>query len=253
MEINLAYIALMALAIATGGVLLRFNQTRLPLTWGEKFGLGVGAFCGAMIGAKLPFVLLDWEGAISGVAWFSNGKTIMCGLAGAYLGVEIAKWTLDIRTKTGDSFAAPVAVSVAIGRLACFAGGCCFGSPTSLPWGVCFANASDRGLIARHPTQFYESGFHFLMAGLLFWLQSRGLLKGQLAKFYILMYLGFRFVTEAIRQNSPDPTLYGGLTIYQIACLLLAPIFILLWIRDARRIDSDSERPAAEEPSSESA
>ena len=52
----------------------------------------------------------------------------MCGIVGGYFGVELAKWTLDVRIKTGDTFAVPVAVGVAIGRVACFVGGCCYGA-----------------------------------------------------------------------------------------------------------------------------
>lgn len=60
--------------------------------------------------AKLPFVLIDWEGFASGAACFCNGKTIVFGLVGGYFGVEIAKWALEIRIRIGDSFTVPVAI-----------------------------------------------------------------------------------------------------------------------------------------------
>ncbi len=94
-------------------------------------GIGLGAFCGAMIGAKLPFVLADWEGLLSGRAWLENGKTIVFGLVGGYFGVELAKALLGVRVKTGDSFAVPVAAALAIGRLGCFVAGCCHGTVTN--------------------------------------------------------------------------------------------------------------------------
>lgn len=227
------YPALMIAALVTCSLMLRRAQARLPLVWWQKLGVGVGAFCGAMIGAKLPFVLNDWEGLLSGAAWLAHGKTILCGIVGGYLGVEVAKWSLDIRIKTGDTFAAPVALAVAIGRLACFCGGCCYGTPTSLPWGVCFSTAPDAGQLARHPTQLYESAFHFTCAAVLLWLGSRGYLRGQRIQLYILAYLAYRFLTEMIR---PEAELLFGLTAYQWAALALAPIFLALWYRDARRI-----------------
>jgi phosphatidylglycerol:prolipoprotein diacylglycerol transferase len=227
------YTLLMVLAIATTGVLLRRSQTHLPLLAWEKWALGMGAFCGAMLGAKLPFLLFDWEGLRAGTAWFADGKTIMCGLAGAYLGVEATKWSLEIHVKTGDSFATPVAVGVAIGRVACFVAGCCFGAPTTLPWGVQFvATAGDA--LPRHPTQLYEAAFHAIMAAVLYQLQARRLFPRQLAKLYILVYLAYRFATEFIR---PEPRLYASLTAYQWAALLLAPIFIGLWWRDLEASD----------------
>jgi phosphatidylglycerol:prolipoprotein diacylglycerol transferase len=155
----------------------------------------------------------------------------MFGIVGGYFGVEAAKWTLDIRVKTGDTFAVPVAVAVAIGRLACFVGGCCYGTPTNLPWGVRFQSAGDD--LARHPTQLYEAAFHLAMAGVLFRLQGQGLFRGQLVKLYILCYLAYRFFTEFIR---PEPRLLLGLTGYQWATLALMPVFMWLWWRDARQL-----------------
>ena len=108
---------MMLLAVATAIVLARRTCPRFGLTVRQRLGLGFGAFCGAMIGAKLPFVLADWEGLVSGRAWFDNGKTIVFGLVGGYFGVELAKWVLGVRVKTGDGFAVPVAAAVAVGRL----------------------------------------------------------------------------------------------------------------------------------------
>ncbi len=226
---NLTYTALMTAAIATGVLLSRRRQSALRLAPLERLGVGLGAFCGAMLAAKLPFVLSDWNGFLSGAAWFADGKTILLGLVGGYFGVEVAKWTLEINTKTGDSFAVPVAASVAVGRLACFVGGCCYGTPTALPWGVVFPYVDQQ---PRHPTQLYEAAFHATMAVVLELLHRQGLLRGQLIKLYILSYLGYRFLTELIR---PEVRLWGGLTGYQWAALVLAALFAGLWWRDARQ------------------
>jgi len=233
------YTLTMLAAMVICSLLLRRTQARLPIEWWQKLGIGLGAFCGAMIGAKLPFALSDWQGLADGTTWFSDGKTIMCGIVGGYFGVEIAKWTLDVRVKTGDTFAVPVAVAVAIGRLACFIGGCCYGAPTNLPWGVTFATAGDAP--RRHPTQIYEAMFHATMAVVLYVLLRRGIWRGQLIKFYILMYLAYRFFTEFIR---PEPKLFAGLTGYQWAALALAPLFAWLWWRDSRT--DPLPQPAAE-------
>ena len=223
-----AYTLIMVAAVATGVWLSRRTQSTLALAPGQRLGVGLGAFCGAMIGAKLPFVLADWRGMLSGAAWFSDGKTILCGLVGGYAGVEIAKWALDVRVKTGDSFAVPVAAAVGVGRLACFVGGCCYGTPTDLPWGVVFPSVDS---LPRHPTQLYEAAFHLSAAAALWRLQRAGRLRGQLIKLYILAYLGYRFSSEFVR---PEARWWGGLTSYQWACLVLAPLFLWLWRRDAR-------------------
>lgn len=225
---NPTYSLIMIAAVATGAWLSRRSQAALPITRGQRLAIGLGAFCGAMIGAKLPFVLSDWDGLLSGAAWFSDGKTILCGLVGGYFGVEIAKWIVDVTIKTGDSFAVPVAAAIGVGRLACFVGGCCYGTPTDLPWGVVFPAVDSQ---PRHPTQLYEAAFHLSAAVALAAMQRRGMFRGQLIKVYLFAYLAYRFLTEFIR---PETRLWGGLTGYQWACLALVPVFAGLWVRDAR-------------------
>src|SRR5947209_14527516 len=97
---NWTYALLMGCAIAAGLLVARLTQRPLPLARGQRLGLALGAFAGGMLGAKLPFVLLDLDGLVSGSAWFDSGKTLVCGLVGGYFGVEAAKWALDLRVRT---------------------------------------------------------------------------------------------------------------------------------------------------------
>lgn len=233
---NPLYTLTMMAAVGAGFWLSRKSQDGLALKRDEKLAVGLGAFCGAMIGAKLPFVLSDWEGLLSGAAWFSDGKTILCGLVGGYFGVELAKWACDIRIKTGDSFAVPVAVSVGIGRIACFVGGCCYGTPTDKPWGMVFAHVDG---LPRHPTQLYEAAFHLLCGLTLHQLRKQGRYQGQLIKLYILAYLLYRFLTEFIR---PEVKLWSGLTGYQWAALAMMPLFSWLWYRDRKIVASSASQ-----------
>lgn len=97
------YTLIMASAIGVGELLARKTQGELPLRRREKFYVGLSAFCGAMLGAKLPLVLADWDGFVSGAAWFASGKTIICGLVGGYFGVKLAKWILVQRMDSTGS------------------------------------------------------------------------------------------------------------------------------------------------------
>lgn len=220
------YPAIMLVAIASGFLISRRSQSRLPISGRQQLGIALGAVCGGILGAKLPFVLSDWDGLISGSAWFDNGKTITFGLVGGYFGVEAAKWAIGLRIKTGDSFAVPVAVSIGIGRLACFSAGCCYGTATTLPWGVDFGDG-----ILRHPTQIYETTFHLTAAVVLALLLRHRLLSGQLIKLYFITYFAYRFATEFIR---PEPRLWFDLTGYQWAALAFIPVFVALWHQDAQ-------------------
>jgi phosphatidylglycerol---prolipoprotein diacylglyceryl transferase len=239
----------MLLAVGTGFLLSRREQRRLPIEPWQKVGIAIGAACGGILGGKLPFVIVDAVfgdagGLVSGTAWFADGKTITFGLVGGYLGVELAKWALDVRVKTGDAFAVPVAVAIGLGRFGCFTAGCCYGLPTELPWGVRFPALGDPVGVLRHPTQLYEAAFHLTAAACLLVLKREGLFRGQLIKLYFLTYFAYRFATEFLR---PELRVWGGLTVYQWTSLAMIPVFALLWWCDARTTDAAAN--TAREPS----
>ncbi len=223
------YACLMLAAIVAAATASRWTQQDMQLSTAQKMAIGAGGFCGAMLAARLPFVLYDRSALWDGSAWFANGKTILAGLVGGYFAVELTKWVLDIHVKTGDHLIVPVAVGVGVGRLACFHAGCCYGTPSQLPWSVVFPMVDD---LPRHPTQLYEVAFHLAAAAVLYYLYRRSLLPWQLAKLYIIAYAIYRLLTEAIR---PEAKWLLGLTAYQWACLLVIPTFAVLWSRDRRR------------------
>ena len=163
---------------------------------------------------------------IASTEWLADGKTITTGLIGAYLAVEVVKWILGIRVKTGGSFVLPLAIAIAIGRWGCFFNGCCAGMPTDLPWGYDFGDG-----VRRHPTQIYESLFHLSMAGMIELPWIRWKLHSHRLQFYLISYAGYRFVTEYIR---PEPIYGWGLTFYQWALIVLASGLISQWILELR-------------------
>jgi len=190
----------------------------------DRFALAGAGFVGGVFGAKLPFAISVDLG--SGSTWLADGKTITTGLIGAYLAVELAKRALGIRVKTGDTFALPLALALAVGRWGCFFNGCCFGTPTDLPCGVDFGDG-----IVRHPTQVYESLFHLGMAGVLVILTLRGAIPGHRLQMYLIAYAVFRFITEFIR---PEPPYALGFTYYQWTAVVLATGLAAQWWYETR-------------------
>ncbi|MBX7194073.1 MAG: prolipoprotein diacylglyceryl transferase [Sandaracinaceae bacterium] len=216
---------LAVLAIVVAVLVRRRLAPQLALPRTQKLALALGALIGAGIGAKLPFLLDDPEATRTGLVWITDGRTLTWGLVGGYLGVEIAKLVAGIRLKTGDSFAPAVAASIAIGRVGCFVGGCCFGAEAHVPWAVDFGDG-----VPRHPTQLYEAAFHALAFVVLLWMGRRELLTTHRMKAYVITYFVYRFVTEWIR---PEPRGLFGLTFYQWSSLAFVVIFALHWWIDA--------------------
>jgi prolipoprotein diacylglyceryltransferase len=228
---HLAYTLFMLLAIAAFVVARRAQpDPRIePMSRREKFFLAWAAFIGAGLGAKIPFVLAaGHEHWLTPQAWISDGKTLLAGMAGGYLAVEVAKKMLGVRAKTGDAIAFPLAVCVAVGRWGCFVNGCCFGTETHAPWAIDFGDG-----VHRHPTQVYESLFHLAMSLVLWHVARRGLLRWQRLKFYLIAYCAFRFATEFIR---PEPQVSGGLTAYQWGAIAMATALMVQWWFDARTL-----------------
>jgi phosphatidylglycerol:prolipoprotein diacylglycerol transferase len=238
MSPRLAYAVFMLLALAVFLLVRHFvpkpaGLQRLP--WWKRAALALAAFVGGSLGGKLPFALAAGPNAwLDGSAWFSDGKTIVAALIGAYLAVELAKWALDVRVKTGDTFALPLALALTVGRWGCFCNGCCYGTETELPWGVWFRVPGPDGprLMKCHPTQIYESLFHFMMAWVLLVLTLRDALPSQRLKLYLIAYSLYRFATEFIR---PEPVWWLGLTFYQWAALALAAGLALQWLSQCVR------------------
>lgn len=227
---RLFYSVFMALALVAFIVVRRLLPresspiSRLDLR--QQVLLATAAFVGGMICAKIPFVLASIGKPHGLLAWAADGKTVTAGLVGAYLCVEFTKRLIGITFKTGDSFALPLAVALAIGRLGCFFNGCCHGIATNLPWGVDF-----HGLGPMHPTQLYEVLFHASMAMLLWHLTLSRKMSTHRLQFYLISYCIYRFITESIR---PEPVFAFGLTIFQWTVLLFGIGLAIQWITELR-------------------
>jgi phosphatidylglycerol---prolipoprotein diacylglyceryl transferase len=182
----------------------------------NSFYILVSALVGGILGAKIPIWIMNLPLIIKSFPDISpllSGRTITGGLIGGTLAVMYIKKRLNIKDKKGNLFAPAIAIGVAIGRIGCLLKGCCYGTPTKLPWGIDFGDG-----IPRHPTQIYEIIF-FVVAFIILLIKRKNAKPGQL--FYRLMnsYFIFRFFEEFIRE---EPR-YLGITVFQyisIAALL---------------------------------
>lgn len=194
-----------------------------PQRWTVIAAAAVGALAGSRLlglAEQWPTVLAALHaGRVLALLLAPGGKTIVGGLLGGWAGVEIVKRVSGIRSRTGDLFAVPLCVGIAVGRVGCFLAGLAddtYGKATSLPWAVDFGDH-----VPRHPTQLYEVLFLALLALVLTrtWRWREG------AKFRVFMagYLAWRLAIDCIK---PQP-LVGGLNLIQWACL--AGLSALAW------------------------
>jgi phosphatidylglycerol---prolipoprotein diacylglyceryl transferase len=149
---------------------------------------------------------------------------------------------------TADVFAPGIALGHGIGRLGCFAAGCCWGRPTKLPWGVTFTNPLAQQLVGvpldvkMHPTQLYESAAEFLIFGVLYWRIRRQHAPGAIISLYLILYSTVRFLVEFVRYHEQPNPFGGPLNTSQWISLALAALGAAYFIRKVGRAST----PAAD-------
>ncbi|MBK9384833.1 MAG: prolipoprotein diacylglyceryl transferase [Planctomycetes bacterium] len=222
-----------ALGIALALWAARAQRQRSGLPERTRAVLLYAACAGAILGAyllQLPADLLGWawqpEGQ-RGDALPLGGRTVLGGLLGGWLAVELAKQGLGWRKPTGDGFALPLAIALAFGRVGCAFAGCCAGEVCEPAW---WALRDAEGL-PRIPVQLVEALFHAGFA-LLFWaLRASALLADRRLALYLALYAALRFALEFARENPPISL---GLSYYQFLALALFALAGVTFVRRSR-------------------
>lgn len=216
------------------------NQERI-------YNLAIYCALAGLAGAKLLMFALDFDYYASHPGrLFSLDTLLSAGVFyGGFLGALGFAW-LYIRKQgmdwlaSADVLAPGVAAGHAIGRLGCFAAGCCWGARCDRPWAVTFTNPAARELVGvplnvpLHPTQLYEAAGTALVAAVL-WRASLGAPpKGKVLGLYLLLYSAVRLAVEFFREHQQDLPLGGPLTWTQWISVVLMGCGFFLTIRSHR-------------------
>jgi phosphatidylglycerol---prolipoprotein diacylglyceryl transferase len=240
---------LVTVGVILGLLYARTLAARAGLPPRAIWNLGIYMIFGALILSKLWLVVEEWNyysvnpDQIFSVTMFESAGTFYGGLFGAIL--TILLYTRIQRLPllpVLDISAAALPLSHAIGRLGCFAAGCCFGKPTELPWGVTFRNPTAAVLAgtplntALHPTQLYEAAAEFLNFLLLLWLGFRKRRRaGQILGVYFMLYGVERAIIEFFR-GDPGRTMmfHGSVSLMQLVSVGLWVCGALLYFGQNR-------------------
>lgn len=130
-----------------------------------------------------------------------------------------------------DALIPSLLIGHALGRIGCFAAGCCYGKPTASILGVTFTSPDSLAptFIALHPTQLYSAAGDFILFLWSLSIQRRSHFAGALTAFYLMAYGVFRFFIEFVR-NDDRGIILQGFTPSQIISILTILIGILLVI-----------------------
>lgn len=212
----------------------------------------LGAVVGGIVGAKLYYVLLNWERTAidpTGMLFSRGGLVWYGGLIGGALGVI---FMIRRRGKSlvemADVVAPGLALSYAVGRIGCFLVGDDYGRPTDSWIGIAFPRGyppstagnlrrqfgvavpdsiPDSTLLTVYPTQLFEVGLSFLIFLLLWKLRKRPRQAGWIFSLWLLLAGVERLFVEFFRAK--DDRFLGVFTVAQLISIGLIVIgFILL-------------------------
>jgi len=198
-------------------VVLRKKSTD-SISGNNRLSIIIGAVFGALFLSRLMGFLENPPlHSTQGILVLFNNKTIMGGLFGGLLGVEIAKKVIGEKESSGDLFTLPIILGIIIGRVGCFLAGIkefTYGVETASIFGMDLGDE-----ILRHPIALYEVVFLILLFIVLKQLMKtkNRFENGNYFKIFMLAYFGFRFCIEFIK---PNEFFVFGLSSIQILCVI---------------------------------
>ncbi|NHF58958.1 prolipoprotein diacylglyceryl transferase [Flavobacteriaceae bacterium TP-CH-4] len=198
-------------------VVLR-KRSNDPISSNNRLSIIIGAIFGALFFSRLVAFLenppLHWE---QGWIALLNNKTIMGGLFGGLLGVELAKRKIGEKQSSGDLFTLPIILGIIIGRVGCFLAGVkefTYGRETTSFFGMDLGDG-----LPRHPIALYEIVFLVFVVVLIRQLQKQRncFESGTCFKLFMIAYFTFRFGIEFLK---PNTFFFMGLSSIQYLCLI---------------------------------
>ena len=191
----------------------------------KMWNLGALAILSGIIGAKILMILVDLQHYLNHLdELFSVNTLLQSGgvfSGGLLLALAVCWWYVRREKipflQAADIFAPGVAIGHALGRIGCFAAGCCYGVETHVRWAVTFTNPVAQQLVGTplniplHPTQLYEFVAEVCNFAVLFWLVKRKRFEGQVIGLYMFLYGVERFFIEFVRGDEGRGDLFGGM------------------------------------------
>lgn len=209
---------------------------------------------GGIIGGRLAYVLFhlddfsgNWNATFNP---FASGQFGISGLnlyGGVVLAIIGAAVYCRIRKlpilEMFDYFAPPLGLGIALGRIGCLLNGCCFGTPSDLPWAISFPIGSIPwsvfGESYLHPAQLYSALYGLgLFVGTHYLLKNRRFV-GQVVAVVLMIEAIFRIAIEYVRYYEDQMYFTIGETLitYNLAIGVgLAMLGLTIFLRERKTL-----------------
>jgi phosphatidylglycerol---prolipoprotein diacylglyceryl transferase len=240
------YGLLVSLGVLVGLWISVRNSEKSGIDPEHAWNFGILVVLAGIVGAKILYIVNDWSyytahpREIFSLSTLQAGGVFSGGLLAAFIG---AAWYIRKNRmpalSTCDAFSPGLALGHAIGRLGCFAAGCCYGKPTTHFWGVMFTNPLAQQWVGTplgvplEPTQLFESAVELANFFILMWMFKRKSFDGQVFGAYLFLYGVARYFLEFIRDDPGRGSVFGGIMsgTQLIAIGLVVTGGLIWWLR----------------------
>jgi phosphatidylglycerol---prolipoprotein diacylglyceryl transferase len=232
------------------------NSEKQGINGDDAWNLGILVVLAGIIGAKILYVINDWNSYANNWREIFSLNTLQAGgvFSGGLIGALLAAaWYMRRQhmpiLRTTDGFAPGLAFGHVLGRFGCFFAGCCYGKPTNHFWGVVFTNPLANSVsgtplgVRIEPTQLIEAFAEFCNFLFLTWLLGRKKFDGQVWATFMILYGVERYFIEFLRDDPGRGEVFGGVMTgtQLISIFLVVGGGLIWWLRS-------STQPAALRP-----
>jgi phosphatidylglycerol---prolipoprotein diacylglyceryl transferase len=218
------YGLLVSLGVLVGLWISVRNSEKSGIDPEHAWNFGIVVVLAGILGAKILYIVNDWSYYTSHPREIFSVGTLQAGgvfSGGLIAALVAAAWYIRKNHMpalgTCDAFSPGLALGHAIGRVGCFAAGCCYGKPTTHFWGVTFTNPLAQAWVGTplgvplEPTQLFESAVELANFFILMWLFKRKSFDGQVFAAYLFLYGVARYFLEFIRDDPGRGEVFGGI------------------------------------------
>lgn len=256
-----------AITLVLGVAYFAFSGFRQKHPTGSWVALTASVLVLFVIGIKI-FVYTpgEWVRIVMGthhdIAYI---KYVPGGILLVALGILLLKRFLGFRASVFDGFVLFLPLLSALQRVGCFLNGCCYGTPTELPWAVkynwpssLFFEHYEQGILpfgqmhslGVHPTQLYTIILSLSIACILWYTRKSFKAPGNRTLFALIMLGSMRFLLEFFREPRPGTWSHVhwlSLSILQWTIIVLALVFaFVIWKRE-HLITKKTETPQVQQ------
>ena len=241
-----------AFLTATG--IFIYQGLRNHYTPGTWLIIALSGILAGILGNKIVTIdAAGWAQLFRGGSLPESGRSVLGLILGLIVGVMLAKRWLRFNQPVLDHLAYALPAGMAVARLGCLFGGCCYGTPTQVPWAIQYGPASrafqlhaDQLFIPAsgylslpvHPSQVYDILCCLFIIYLTWLTRKYWKAPGNRFVFVVALYALFRFAMEFVRQSPGDEFIFEtilGIKILQWILMGAATLMVLILIKRERR------------------